>query len=562
MKKLISLILALIMLVSVFSACGEKPAETGGADDTAQTDTAQTEDNNTQPAPAADPDEEPHYRHFDNPYQEALVIYAETMLARKTLVQYDDTRLVEKSNPVVYRWRNKTMAAEDYTKQLTGYTNCACFTYDCYYFALGYDIETWHTNALYYKYPERLVFSHENTKTETDEEKAKLKEEFLNTLEPGDIVVCHHAGDVYGHAMLYVGDGKIIHSAAPGGGNYNYSGKKDLVEPAGSIAYMEVTDLFGTASGWHLWGEARFGIVRPLLGYDKPIPEATKNRVKNLQNVYVQKTATQSVGQTVNPGGEITYTIEIRNGNKWAMPLEVIDYVPEYTAYVSGGDTATGDEVKWSVSVPKGETLKLEYTVKVNDDPSLIGKCVFTDKGSVGGVPVKCPAIYIEKTLTKEEQSKMTAAIEANAGSSLRGIELANKIYGDALGKTVGFESKRALLFGVYKQNGGNYALDKSGKYYGISVPTMYGGYHVDLTDDYGKERTRGPQTAHLIAGDIIVMSEDADGERTYAYMYTGSNTLMSLEDGSVLDLVNSKDVLLSTLGYHMFVIARPSMAF
>ena len=118
MKKITALILALLMLSLLFAGCAEKKGTassggtTSGADET--------------------PDAEPTYRTFDNPYQEALVTYAEAMLARRTYVQYDDSRLVPGTDPAIYRWQRQTMAAEDYTSQLIGYTNCAAFTHDVY----------------------------------------------------------------------------------------------------------------------------------------------------------------------------------------------------------------------------------------------------------------------------------------------------------------------------------------------------------------------------------------------------------------------------------------------
>ena len=83
MKKSLSLLLALIMIVSVFAACGEKPADTAAPEDTQSEETASEQ--TTAPAdtqnPAdtqtssvtqttATPDEEPHYRQFDDPYKE------------------------------------------------------------------------------------------------------------------------------------------------------------------------------------------------------------------------------------------------------------------------------------------------------------------------------------------------------------------------------------------------------------------------------------------------------------------------------------------------------------
>ena len=558
MKKIVSVLLALLTAAALFSACGEKAPS-------APEDISNTEDAAEEAAVSApEQDEEPHYKQYDDPYTEAVCVYAESMLLRNEYVQYDDTRLMKDGGEWNYRWMRQKYACEDYTKQNTGYTNCAAFTYDCYFNALDYDIETWHTKDLYYTHQDRHVFAHENTGEETPEEKEKLEKEFRDALRPGDIIVYHKAGGVFGHAMLYVGDGEIIHSSAPGGGNYDYENREEKAEPRGSINRISVDSLFADKSA-NIWSRSRFAIVRPLKGYDKPIPEKTKSRVKNLQNMLVQKTSSRARGQTVNPGEEVTYKIEIKNLNKWAMSLEVTDFVPEYTSYVSGGDSFSGDTLKWSVTVPKGDTVKLEYKVKVNEDAQ--GKFIFTDKGSVGGVPVKCPGVYVATTLAGSELESMKNAAKAGGGLSVRGIELANKIYNDALGKALPFESFEDAVNGCFKEgdNGsGYYKLNPKGKYFNMIAPGLYGGYYVELTDEFEGVRTRGPRTINLIAGDIVIFSPDQKDEEIMAYLYNGENALLPLTGpgSDTLELMESRNALLGALGYSRFVILRPSMAF
>ncbi len=559
MKKSLAILLALILLASSFSACGGAPAEKNEPEETRTEETVLSV-----PEEPAEQDEEPHYKTYDDPYVEAIIVYAESMLMRKQYIQYDDTRFINKSGAWNYRWLRQKFACEDYTRQMTGYTNCAAFTYDCYFNALDYDIETWHTRALYYEHKDRHVFSYEVTGNETPEDKARIQKEFEDALRPADIIVYHKAGGVYGHAMLYVGDGEIIHSAAPGGGNYDYENRKEKSEPKGSINRITVAQLFAE-NKTNMWDRSRFAIVRPLKGYDKPIPEKSVNRVKNLQNVMVQKTSSRAVGQTVNPGELITYKIEIKNENNWAMAEEVRDLVPEYTTYVSGGDSVSGNEIVWNVKVPKGDTVTLEYTVKVNEDA--LGKLIYTDKGTVGGVPVKCPGVYVAHTLTEDELAKMAQAVAAAEGSALRGEELLNKIYNDALGKSAGIESFADVIKGCFKSSGESdyfFTLDPKGRYYGIAAPTLYGGYYVELSDDYGGVRTRGPQSVHLSAGDVLIMCADNDCKEIDAYIYNGSNALLSLTGDRVytLELLESKNTLLSALGYNRFVVARPAMAF
>ncbi|MBQ7624315.1 MAG: DUF11 domain-containing protein [Clostridia bacterium] len=587
MKKVIALLLGALTLLTLFAACGEKaPAETtdvSGAPDAQTEETTAPETDTAAPAgsdttaPATDtsaptaaetPDETPHYRKYDNPYQEAVCLFAESMLQRHRLVQYDDTRLVNYQPVAVYRWQRKTKAPEDYTKQLLGYTNCACFTYDCYYEALDYDIKYWYVRMYYAADPEEIMYSYDVKGDETPEDIARLKEEFVKILEPGDCICYLH--DDSGHAMLYAGEGRVIHSQAPGGGNYDYSSKKDRVEPVGSISLDMIDDLFTPGYVRCLPQQKSYIICRPLNKFKGgEVPEKSKNRAKNLQNVVVQKLCSKTIGQVIMPGEELTYTFDIQNLNNWKMDLEVRDVVPENTTYVSGADSVSGRNLSWDITVPKGERMTVSYTVKVNDDNSLYGKKIFNDKATVGGVPCKTPAVYVRKHLSDDEKTKLAGTMDAvsKSGASVFGLELAKSIYKDAIGMDISAavtdeKSLMGTLFTPQTADPGIYDFNEDNKYFPLVAPAMYGGYYVLSITAFDGIRTRGPQTQHLEAGDIVVISDNKEDTETQVYMVGAGNKIMCLNPGAVrmLDVAESNDILMGILGYTKFVILRPAM--
>ncbi|MBQ7624314.1 MAG: DUF11 domain-containing protein [Clostridia bacterium] len=575
MKRVIALLLGALTILTLFAACGEKAPATDDVTDAAQTEETAAAPSGSETAAPADtqtetqtPDEEPHYKQYDDPRQEAVCVYAESMYLRKTYAQYDDTRLVPEIKPAEYRWQRNVMACEDYTKQLTGYTNCAAFCYDCYFNALDYDIKNWSTAAMIQAPVDQLFYTYNVKGNETPEDFERLKKEFSDNLQPADIIVYRYTGDANGHAMLYVGDGRILHSMALNGGNYNYSEKKEYSEPKGTVTVNTVDDLFTPGHTRCLLEKAFiYGILRPLNVWNGQVPEKSRNRVKNLQNVVVQKLCSKTIGQVIEPGEELTYTFEIANTNNWKMELEVRDVVPENTTYVSGADSVSGKDLSWKVTVPKGERATVSYTVKVNDDPSLIGKTIFNDKATVGGVPCKTPALNIGKHLTDEEKTKMENTMNANVGSDLSGALLAAKIYKDAVGLDLSSlitdnETVFKSVFELLENSRSFFSLKKNSRYFGMIAPTMYGGYYVVPSDAFGGVRTRGPMSTQLEAGDVVFMSQDTDNSQIFAYMVSCSNTLLSLNPGDVrmLDMLESKDVLMSTLGYNKFVILRPAM--
>jgi predicted TIM-barrel fold metal-dependent hydrolase len=73
---------------------------------------------------------------------------------------------------------------------------------------------------------EAFVYNRTPKSVQTEEEKAKVKAEFLAALQPGDLV-CIRRESGTGHVMLYIGNGELIHSS---GSNYKYTGVEYGVE--------------------------------------------------------------------------------------------------------------------------------------------------------------------------------------------------------------------------------------------------------------------------------------------------------------------------------------------
>jgi len=88
----------------------------------------------------------------------------------------------------------------------------------------------------------------------------------------------------------------------------------------------------------------------------------------------------------------------------------------------------------------------------------------------------------------------------------------------------------------------------------------MYGGWYCATSDVFSGWRTKGVLASQLMEGDIIVCCEN--GKYT-TYMYAGGNKALAL-DGTkieVLDLIKTRDALISAIGYDCFAVIRPAMA-
>ncbi|MBR4303990.1 MAG: C40 family peptidase [Clostridia bacterium] len=587
MKKLTALILALAMLTAVFAGCGDTDTqadqpdnsqtgtttpddtnkdqgEQSGTADSGNTDTGTTTPDSGStstdtPATREDPDPTT-LREFDTPEQEALVVVAEAYYARKVYLQYEDTRMVQGNvtQPTYYRWQKHENSPESLSSQYTGYTNCAAFCYDVYKEAFDLDIVHWYTAALNTA-TDMHVFYHTIRGNETEEEKKQIEQQFRDTVQPGDILNCIHKGQDSGHAMLYVGDGKILHSS---GTVYNYDTNKDVIEARGTVQYLELNEIFSTEGKCYFWGETAFAIVRPLIKYtDAQITEETKIRVEKMQNVYIEKLSSHTMGQTVDLGEEITYTFMVRNGRTHTIDIEISDIIPQYTTYVSGADKVEGDKISWQVKIPSGETKKISFTVKVDNNPELYnGGYIYSADAKVGGIGVTCRPVFVGKHLSQDDQAKITAACDTLGITTLKGIALAQEIYAKAGVQIDELPHESDLIASLFKPYGttmNHKEYNTQSEYFGMVAPTMYGGYYVVRSDAYNKERTRGIYGSQISAGDILVCKEI---NKFQCYLYAGKNKVVDLTTGKLLDLGKTQEALLSTIGYDQFVVIRPAM--
>lgn len=507
---------------------------------------------------------------FESLAQEAVVKTALAFLERGSRIQYDDTRFSAAADQVVNRWEVGLKSPEDYTSQFYGYTNCAAFTHDVYLAALDYDIGAYTTKTLTGKSTKERVYTYLPTGKETKAERDAVEIAFRAELKIGDIIVIRYNGDRdgNGHAMLYVGadvlgSGQdIIHSS---GSNYDYGGYTENFESGGTVRTMSVSSLFSAGSSLYTFSKLKsLAIVRPLNTFKKEVPEYTQNRIRNLQGVVAEKLSSHTYGMTVNPGDKMTFTFSVTNKNDTPVTLDIRDMAPSNTTYLSGAEKVKNGVLSWRLTVPAGEKASVSYEVTVNKNAAL-GDVIYGENGTVGGVPVKCPKVYIAKTLSADQQEKIKKAAGEVKGQI--GLALADAIYRKALGKGTGLPTDfDALDAAIYEPFGKpQYRLKGERGMLDLVVPGMFGGRYTSQRfkgEDYMRfegNRTRLPYARDLIPGDIIVAvgREGATGSLAQGlYLFLGERVL-DLNTGKTQ---SSQSVLNMLLGYARFAILRPSV--
>lgn len=502
---------------------------------------------------STDPDQTPAVM---NAYQEALVKTAETFLLRGENLQYDDVWFGLASTTGEHRWTHGQKTPEEYTYDEWGYVNCAVFTYDVYLNALGYALpNNMYTTANLASQSEGLgmrMFYFENTTpgNYTDAYKLELERQFMSTLQIGDLVVVRRktASGTSGHVMMYIGNGKLIHSTGSSYKSVDGIGT-EVYEP--TVRYLNVSDyLFTpTSTNYPFRGSDSLSttyvqyllIVRPLNGFSGSIPANTTARIQNMQDIRADKLSSHASSVSVNPGDEITFTFSIFNVGTQSRTVAIYDKVPTGTTYVSGGQSVSGDELRWTVTVLPGETVTVSYVVRVNNVAD--GTLIDGRDATVGGVKHRCAAIRVKNTLTATQQTAIKSAVEAlkNEGSTLSKLAMVNEIYRRALGvenifadtnvNNVIREGSESVFATSTVKNGTRYLSclrTTETAYSRMLVDHLYGGMRFDSSAKL-YDRTKLLKEHNLVVGDILI-GRTASAE--YVYIYVGDGQLIALNSG------------------------------
>jgi len=571
MKRVLSLLLTLVLMLSCFPGCDKKPISTEPL--TENPNGLALEDGGIV---------------YESLAQKAVVKTALAFLARGSRIQYDDTRLNVKDAPAadgtLYRWQAGVRnAPEDYTSQNIGYFNCAAFVHDVYLAALNVKIGATYTGTLAAIDDARRVFHYLPTGKETAEEKAAIEKEFFDNLKMGDIVVCRAHDGINGHTMVYVGT-KVLKIAAgipeneeyiydcihSSGTSYSYEGYAEKYEKNGTVSRTTTSSFFNTSSNRYLFtGLKSLSIIRPLNTFDGEVPENSKNRMVYMENIVAEKLSSHTAGMTVNPRDEITYTFSITNKNKTPVTLAVKDTIPENTSFVSSENCRKkGKDLNWVVTVPAGETAEVSYVVKVGRKVKP-GQYIESTTGSVGGVAVNCPRVYVGTTLTEEQQAALISAIKTYGNSDLRGMELANALYNEVLKtKDLLTDDFTTVLDTLYRLDGKYYYIDSAENAYTNSIaPGLFGGRYVpqrsaaeteaQQLQRYENIRTRLPSADQLVVGDILIANTGTANQKLF--LYTGEK-MLKLDSAYEFFYMDVEACLVTAISYSRFVILRPSL--
>ena len=477
---------------------------------------------------------------------EVLLATAKAYYDRNEWCQYDQRsmdRLIQLSPR-----RRKRLPPESATAQHIQFLDCSGYTTAVFLEAFNYELPhdlTWHM----VDFLEPQIFYYEVTHKETKEELLKVCDEIKKILMPGDLV-CFDRGVGSGHIMLYHGDNVYSDCRSGEDGNsYDFENRRNRFYERGvwlndANIWFEIGDERPKHS---LFNEKvrRISISRPLDLDLTPTANAF-SRIGAAKELVCGVLSSHAGAVHAQKGEKITYTVFIKNLGE------------DREAFVSfSAPNNTIFEGKNSVKVKalSGKTAEVRFTLEVISDEEIY---LDAPEVTVNTLKVYAPRVLLGKKLSNKvmlsECERIKSEIKGGktaleAISHKRDIDVFRSLFylhdtplGDVLSRREQIPSKD---MGVYSMYGG----------IGVITPSMASVEGIRCT-----HITKGD----LMAGDVIVISDDALGQGLYSCFYDGKSLYGKFEaNEETLEISGEKlnEFIDSLFGRFCFIVLRQSLA-
>ncbi|MBQ9816853.1 MAG: DUF11 domain-containing protein [Proteobacteria bacterium] len=395
--------------------------------------------------------------------------------------------------------RSQYVTPETASSQHVEYLVCSGFVYAVFYQALGMELPHWTKYFTAYgksfsgKNEDVVFFADgDGLKNRVKDAAAKTKflDELLNTakVQPGDAISYYLSKSDAGHVIFVydlikddkgkITDAVILHSTS----NFETKSDKDkkdrrttkldkslswheaqnkdtgvhegtvqktllskiingrgatttefiVIRPAAKdTSYKHITYSGAKAADYPNW--EKYTTVKDT---NYTIKEDTLCRMQ-YHDIEIEKTLDIHPGSTVEPGGEMTYTIDITNhSDKAYSDIYVTEKLSEHVDLKDAGKDGNlyNGTVAWFIpSIAAGKTHKISYTVTVKNDASLLGKKVIST-GSVAQIKTKTIENAIAYNLSADQIKLLKNIFNLIAETgNYKGVDAVQKAYKDAL---------------------------------------------------------------------------------------------------------------------------------
>lgn len=499
--------------------------------------------------------------------QEVLIATAYDYYNHREYIQYDQ-RSMDRFIQMTPR-RKKFYPPEAATSQYTLHLDCSAFCSAVYYQAFGYELPndiTWHM----YNNMEPLIYKYEKTFDETFDEKLQVVSDFAAVLEPGDLITMLHQG-VSGHIMLYLGNGEFMHSLPQKFGSddtYDYVKRFDKKNRFG-ITISKVSDIIEIITGDEAADAANFprynffsgretciAVHRPLDILGEPTAQA-KLRAGAHKGLLSGVESSVWGGQNAVLGDTVEYKVKVKNINEESRNVTVEFEAPEHTSFNGDGTV--------KAELAAGEEKIFTFAVTVEDDSAYWLEAPYV---TVNGLEIHAKKVLLGRGIPEAEKQAVIDDMIDELALGEDAIEAAAKVYG-GYGIEMNPDRKsyiRGLFhhFDTCARTDNNVLVRRQQQPYKDMCPyALFGGKGVVTAEiSYIHDiRTTEIRRCDLMAGDIILCSNDPFAKQTYALFYTGDSLIGPTEVGlSAKEMKGEEiDAFINTLfGRFCFIILRP----
>ena len=490
--------------------------------------------------------------------------------------------------------RNINPAPEDATTEQRIYLDCSSYVNAIYYNAFGVNILPYAIKEKSANTNNFMAYARNNPDavevlgywecrdyTDAEEQKAILAE-LLKQLRVGDVIVYRKGTastltESSGHALIYVGEGKILHCMNTT--SYEHNGTNpdkayDTVSTS-SIGFESTYNLFeNPIADRYLFNKnyVNFTVLRPLNRGLTPTEQAEARM--DIPSLTIEKSVDKHMYSAVYENDLLTYTIGLTNNtNRTITGVNLVEYVPEGTEFVEAESEISHENGKiyWSGDILPEETRLLRFTVKVSADA---GNLIESNKGTVNGLNLNKITNTVSKiSAEKLEELKDAGKDLANNSATFNDpIDMINALYNSLLGKDVlNYASVTEALNDIIDVE--NKAYNKNCAIDGMVMENLSGGYLIKGSNPLNNDRIRAIRIEYISIGDVIIAehstSSDGTAKRQVAFVYLGNCEFLKIDsttDTCTVEVLNAnsskkiQNLLTSLYSYEKYAIIRPSL--
>ncbi len=493
--------------------------------------------------------------------QQAVLTVAKAFYDRGRYTQYDQ-RSMDRLLQLTPR-RRKYMPPECGNSQYTHFLDCSAYTSAIYYTAFGYELPsdlTW----LMVDQLENRIFYHEVTGEETVEEMHAIGQQVRSLLQPGDLITLQRQRGS-GHITMYIGDGKYTDCApTPGQKNsYNYEECKNQIFEQG-LWIKDINNVFPKEderlreTGMFKEGGntvVRFSVHRPLEILEEILPQ-TKLRMGSAKDLWCAvENSAPGLRQTY-PGGDVSYTVIVRNQNEDTRDVTVTFAAPAGTVFEGKGDT--------EFTLQPGEEKRVTFTVLVDKDNTAIqldGPVVTVNDLIIYAHPVLLGRHMTEAQWESVEETALAALAQGETA-----VAAAAKAYG-TLGIQMDPVQKHYSWghFCYHDSPAGDVISRRPQKPFAdLAVYTGFGGKNVITPEMAAGQyvRTTFISTKDLLPGDVLLCLEDAFGDTAYSAFFDGEKLIGCFDASGETREISGQELdtfMDSLFGRFAFLLLRPA---